>query len=79
MLGKLLLHPLLVFLMFLLMPEIDTQYKTAGVLMFGIYTVIGEHYAMGGICTAVSVPTTVTSFVSITTIAWLINLGSVFH
>jgi malonate transporter and related proteins len=84
MLGKLLLHPLLVFLLLLLVPVIDLQYKIAGVMlasapMFGIYTVIGERYGMGGICAAASVPTTVISFVSITVIAWFVNLGSVFH
>lgn len=84
MFGKLLLHPLMVFLMLLLMPEMNTDYRIAGVMlasipMFGIYTVIGERYGMGGICAAASVPTTVFSFVSITAIAWLLNLGSIFN
>jgi malonate transporter and related proteins len=60
--------------MFLLMPEMSEEYRIAGVMLasvplFGIYTVIGERYGMGGICAAVSVPTMVISFVSMTAIA----------
>jgi malonate transporter and related proteins len=84
MLGKLVLHPLMVLLVMLLMPSIDSNFILAGVLfasapMFGIYTVIGQRYGLGEICAATSAPATVISFISITAIAWLLNSISLLH
>jgi predicted permease len=76
--GKLLLHPLVVFLLFMLFPSMDPLLMTAGVIlasspMFGVYAVLGQRYDMGAFCAAALVPATVLSFVSITSVIWLLT------
>lgn len=78
MTGKLLLHPLAVFAAFLLFPGLDPVLRTAGVIlaavpMLGIYAAIGQRYELGAICAAALVPTTVVSFVTLTTVIWLLT------
>lgn len=78
--GKLLIHPLGVFLAFMLLPSIPPLYATVAVVlacmpMFSVYAVLGARYGLGGICSAVLLPTTLVSFVTINTVIWLIGVG----
>lgn len=78
--GKLLIHPLGVFVAFMLVPSISPLYASVAVIlacmpMFSVYAVLGARYGMGGLCSAVLLPTTLVSFVTINTVIWLIGVG----
>lgn len=79
MLGKLLIHPLAVFLMILLLPPIPPLFQSVALIlatmpMFSIYAVIGMRYHYGGICSALLLPTTLGAFLSINLMIWLLGL-----
>lgn len=69
--GKLILHPLAVFIAFFLVPGITPEMKAAGVLiasapMMSIYPIIGQRIGLESRCAAALVCATVMSFISIT-------------
>ncbi len=69
--GKLVLHPLAVFLAFFLVPGVTPEMKAAGVLiasapMMSIYPIIGQRVGLESRCAAALVCATVMSFISIT-------------
>ncbi|GEM79677.1 AEC family transporter [Vibrio superstes] len=76
-LGKLILHPLILLGMILIWFELEPTMGAVAVIlasmpMFGIYSVIGQKYKMEGLCSAVLLPTTLLAMVSVsvmTTIA----------
>lgn len=70
MLGKLLIHPLLLLAMTTLWFDIEPTMAAVAVIlasmpMFGVYAVIGQKYNMGGLCSAVLLPTTLVAMVTI--------------
>jgi predicted permease len=73
---KLIIHPLMVWMVFVLIPESDPTIMVIGVIlasmpMFSMFTVIGERYGMGQICAASLIPATVLSFFSISFVIWM--------
>ena len=63
MFAKLLIHPLSILVMLLVVFQLDPMMSAVGVIlasvpMFGVYAVIGQRYQMGGLCSAVLLPTT---------------------
>jgi len=61
--GKLILHPLCVFMFILLFPTMPLLFKQVAVIlacmpMFSIFAVIGMRYKYGSICSAVLLPAT---------------------
>ena len=78
--GKLILHPLAVFAMFLLIPLDDPMLKmalviNAGMPMMSMYPILGQKYGKEAICSAAVVATTVTSFVTISGLIWMTGAG----
>ena len=76
LIGKLILHPLLVWLCFSLLPISDPALRTAGVLMaaapmMSIYPILGARYGLEQRCAAGLVAATVVSFLSISAFVWL--------
>ena len=74
--GKLLLHPLVVYLAFLALPLDGAGLQTAAVLnacmpMMSIYPILAQKYGQEGLCAAALVATTVTSFFAISAFLWL--------
>lgn len=76
--GKLIIHPLSVFVLILFFPTIPPLFQHVAILlacmpMFSIYAVIGMQYKYGQLCSAVLLPTTLVSFVTINVVVWLIS------
>ncbi|SEJ40663.1 hypothetical protein SAMN04244572_03836 [Azotobacter beijerinckii] len=68
--GKLLLHPLAVFLLFSLLPDVDPVLMVAGVLfasapMLSVYPIFGQRFGVEGRCAAALLFTTLMSFFTI--------------
>ncbi len=75
-LGKLLLHPLLIFLLLHFLLPVPAWLQMAAVLfacapMMSIYPIIGQKYGHEGLCAASLLAATVTSFFSISGMLWL--------
>jgi predicted permease len=71
--SKLFLHPLMLLVLILVGFDLDPTMSAVAVIlasmpMFGVYAVIGQKYNMGGICSAVLLPTTLVSTVTISLI-----------
>lgn len=71
--GKLVLHPLLVLLMLWLMPPFDARLELSALLiaampMMSIYPIIGGNYGFRSQCSSILVVTTVLSFFTITSL-----------
>lgn len=80
--GKLLLHPLAVFVLLLALPPIDGKLRAAAVAyasapMLSIYPILAQKYGQEGFCAAALLVATVGSFVTISAILWAI--GAVLH
>ncbi|NLF54302.1 MAG: AEC family transporter [Thauera phenolivorans] len=78
--GKLLLHPLMVFLAFLALPLDGASLQAAAVLnacmpMMIIYPILAQKYGQEGLCAAALVATTVASFFTISGFLWLSGAG----
>ncbi|MGK9063682.1 AEC family transporter [Stutzerimonas chloritidismutans] len=78
LIGKLILHPLLVLLCFSLLPISDPVLKVAGVLMaaapmMSIYPIFGARYGLEQRCAAGLVAATVVSFLSISVFVWWVG------
>jgi len=82
-LGKLVLHPLLVFLMLAALPllgmqAVDPVLRSAAVLMaampmMGIYATLAQAYGQEDFCAAALLVTTVTSFFTLSGLLWLLH------
>ncbi|MAZ05963.1 MAG: transporter [Halomonas sp.] len=69
--GKLIIHPILVFLLLMLAPTLDEELKLsmlilAAMPMLSVFPIIGSNYGAGKLCASILLLTTVTSFISIT-------------
>lgn len=78
MLGKLVLHPLVVLGLLLLLPPIDPVLRFAavayaGMPMFSIYPILAQKYGEEGFCAAALVLTTVVSFITISGWLWVLR------
>jgi malonate transporter and related proteins len=74
--GKLLLHPLLVFLGFWLLRPSDPALASMGVIlasvpMLGIYPLLGQRYGMAQICAAALLFATMTSVLTLSAVIWI--------
>nr|WP_298055600.1 AEC family transporter [uncultured Halomonas sp.] len=77
--GKLLIHPLIIFIAFYLTPGIDPLYMVGAVLfaaspMISIYPLFGQRYGLGGISAAAMLIATVASFFTLSLVIWLMTL-----
>jgi predicted permease len=68
--GKLILHPLLLSLGFLVLADVDPAMMTAGLIMasapmMSVYPILGQRFGQEGRCAAALVITTLASFVTI--------------
>lgn len=78
--GKLIVHPLSVFMMILIFPPMPSLFQSVAIIlacmpMFSIYAVIGSRYHLGGLCSAVLLPTTLLSFITINAVILLLGAG----
>jgi malonate transporter and related proteins len=76
--GKLLVHPLLVYLGFKLVGPVDPALKATGIIMasmpmVSIYPLLGQKYGLGEICAAALMMSTIFSVLTITLIIWLVG------
>lgn len=70
-LFKLILHPTMVALMILILPQFDMQMQTAAILfatvsMMGIYPIIGSRFGFASFCSSAILISTIISFFTIT-------------
>lgn len=80
--GKLLLHPLAVFLMLLVLPPMDPILHQAAIIlacipMFSVYPILAQKYGAEEWCAAALLAGTVTSFATISIMLWLVSSGLV--
>lgn len=80
--GKLLLHPLAVFLALLILPPMDPILHRAAIIlacvpMLSIYPILAQKYGQEEWCAAALLAATVTSFATISVMLWLVNGGLV--
>ena len=78
--GKLLLHPLAVFVVILALPNMAPQLKTIAIMnacmpMMSIYPILGQKYGKEGICAAALITATALSFFTISGFLWLSGAG----
>lgn len=76
--GKLLLHPLMVYLGFKLVGPVDPALASTGIIMaampmISIYPLIGQRYSLGDMCAAALLLSTVLSVLTITLVVWLVG------
>lgn len=76
--GKLIIHPLFIFALLIFFPTMPLLFQHVAILlacmpMFSIFAVIGMRYQYGELCSAVLLPTTVVSFITINLVVWLIS------
>lgn len=76
--GKLLLHPLAVFLLLLWLPPTDPALTTAAIViasapMLSVYPILGQRYGHGELCTASLMLATLLSFVTVSSLLWLLK------
>jgi predicted permease len=76
--GKLILHPLCVFFFILLFRTMPLLFKQVAIIlacmpMFSIFAVIGMRYQYGSLCSAVLLPATLVSFLTINLMLWFIS------
>lgn len=78
--GKLVLHPLMIAIVALFMPEMDHNLLLGGILiaavpMMSIYPIIGSQYEFRSICASTLLITTLASFVTLAVILSLMGLN----
>jgi malonate transporter len=77
--GKLIIHPLYIVVLMIFFPGMPQLFQQVAILlacmpMFSIFAVIGMRYQYGGLCSAVLLPTTLVSFITINLVVWFISL-----
>lgn len=78
--GKLLIHPLAIFIAFSLVPGTDPLYMAGALLfaaapMISIYPLFGQRYGVGGISAAAMLVATIFSFFTLCLVIWLMTLS----
>lgn len=81
--GKLVLHPLIIFALLALMPDLDPAMKIAAVTfacapMLSVYAIYGQRYGHEGMGAASVMVATSLSFITISTALWLLDTTAVF-
>ena len=81
--GKLILHPLIVFSIVFVMPPMEPVLQIASVSfacspMLSIYPIFGQRYGHEGLCAASLMMATLLSFITISTALWLLDITQVF-
>ncbi|KZB72033.1 MULTISPECIES: AEC family transporter [Thalassospira] len=81
--GKLVLHPLIIFLLLGLVPDLDPLMKVAAVgfacaPMLSVYPIYGQRYGHEGMGAASLMAATSLSFITISTALWLLDSTAVF-
>ncbi|MBC07528.1 AEC family transporter [Thalassospira sp.] len=81
--GKLILHPLIIFLLLGLVPDLDPLMKIAAVTfacapMFSVYAIYGQRYGHEGMSAAALMAATLLSFITISISLWLLDSSAVF-
>ncbi|SEN11343.1 AEC family transporter [Halomonas caseinilytica] len=81
--GKLVLHPLAVFGIFLLLPDIDPLLLTGALLfacapMISVYPIFGQRFGLSDITAAALMVSTLGSFVTISLVLWLMRHSGLF-
>lgn len=76
--GKLIIHPLFIFALLIFFPTMPLLFQHVAILlacmpMFSIFAVIGMRYQYGPFCSAVLLPTTLVSFITINLMLWFIS------
>lgn len=76
--GKLLIHPLLVFLLLMLVPDLSAELRLSMILlsampMLSVFPIIGSNYGLGRLCASTLLITTVVSFLSLTVLLALLT------
>ncbi|AQU84393.1 MULTISPECIES: AEC family transporter [unclassified Halomonas] len=76
--GKLLIHPLVIFIAFTFVPDIDPLYMAGALLfaaapMISIYPLLGQRYGLGGVSAAAMLVATVASFFTLSLIIGLMS------
>ena len=76
--GKLIIHPLFIVALMIFFPAMPLLFQHVAILlacmpMFSIFAVIGMRYQYGGLCSAVLLPTTIVSFITINLVVWFIS------
>ncbi|MBD3641895.1 MAG: AEC family transporter [Marinobacter sp.] len=76
--GKLILHPLLVFLLLMLAPGLSPELRLSMMLlsampMLSVFPIIGSNYGVGRLCASTLLLTTVFSFLSLTALLVLLT------
>lgn len=74
--GKLILHPLMVVLVLMLMPDFDRDLQLAAVMfaampMFSVYPIIGGNYGLRNFCASALLGTTVAAFFTLSAVLYL--------
>ena len=74
-LGKLIIHSAAILLMIFMLPPMDPMFTSIAVIlsclpMFSVYAVLAMDYELGEFCSAVLLPTTVLSFITISLAIW---------
>ncbi|UXZ54035.1 AEC family transporter [Halomonas sp. 7T] len=77
--GKLLIHPLAIFIAFFFVPGIEPLYMAGALLfaaapMISIYPLFGQRYGLGGVSAAAMLVATVASFFTLSLTIWLMTL-----
>ncbi len=77
--GKLILHPVMIAVVALFMPEMDRNLLLGGILiaavpMMSIYPIIGNQYGFRSLCASILLITTLASFVTLAIILSLMGL-----
>jgi len=80
MVGKLLLHPLVVLLLVMVLPPMPRDMQVAVVVLaavpqMGIYPILAQRYGHDGLAASAQLATTVVSFVSLSLLLWLLRPG----
>ena len=81
MVGKLLLHPLVVLLLVMLLPPMPRDMQIAVVILaavpqMGIYPILAQRYGHDGLAASAQLATTVASFVTLNALLWILRPGS---
>ncbi len=81
MVGKLLLHPLVVLLLVMVLPPMPREMQMAVVILaavpqMGIYPILAQRYGHDGLAASAQLATTVVSFVTLNALLWILRPGS---
>ncbi|MFB1033891.1 MAG: AEC family transporter, partial [Sinobacterium sp.] len=82
--GKLLIHPAAILAMILILPPLGPMFSSIAIIlacmpMFSIYAVLALDYNLEEFCSAVLLPTTILSFITINLAIWITSIKYGLH